>query len=135
MSQGETTQATEQARALLRRSFDAAVAAADPRQMLAQHLPDLTGYRRVLAVGAGKAGGAMAVALEQACAGKVEVSGIVVTRYHHALPTNHIRGRTLLARRHRVTFSRRFPSSAAKTCWWCWCPAAVRACCPCLPTA
>ena len=82
---------TAQARALLRRSFEAAVAAADPRQMLAQHLPDLTGYRRVLAVGAGKAGGAMAAALEQACAGKVEVSGIVVTRYHHALPTSHIR--------------------------------------------
>lgn len=79
------------ARDLLQRSYDAAVAAADPRRMLAQHLPDLTGYRRVLAVGAGKAGGAMAVAMEDACAGKVDVSGIVVTRYDHALPTRHIR--------------------------------------------
>lgn len=79
------------ARELLLNSFRAAVAAADPREILAKHLPDLSGYRRVLAVGAGKAGGAMAVALEQACAGKVSLTGTVVTRYGHALPTSHIR--------------------------------------------
>ncbi len=78
-------------RELLLNSFRAAVAAADPREILARHLPDLSGYRRVLAVGAGKAGGAMAVALEQACAGKVSLTGTVVTRYGHALPTSHIR--------------------------------------------
>jgi glycerate 2-kinase len=82
---------TPDVRALLQRSFKAAVAAADPRQMLAAHLPDLSGYRRVLAVGAGKASGAMAAALEDACPDTVNLSGIVVTRYGHALPTRRIK--------------------------------------------
>ena len=74
--------------ALLRASFAAAVAAADPLQMLAQHLPKAP--RRALVVGAGKAAASMAVAVEQAWP-KVELEGLVITRYAHGLPTRCIR--------------------------------------------
>jgi hydroxypyruvate reductase len=73
---------------LLRASFDAAVAAADPLQMLAQHLPSRP--RRALVVGAGKAAASMAVAVERAWP-DVELDGLVITRYAHGLPTRHVR--------------------------------------------
>ena len=66
--------------ALLRELFAAAIDAAHPRQVLADHLPaDRTG--RAIVIGAGKAAGAMAEAIEAAWEG--EISGLVVTRYGH----------------------------------------------------
>ena len=64
------------ARAVLRAMFDAAVASADPHQVLAAHLPQRPAGR-VVAVGAGKSAASMAAALETAWPG---VEGVVVTR-------------------------------------------------------
>ena len=76
------------ARAALRRLFDAAVRSADPRAVLAGHLPEKpTG--RVIVIGAGKSSAVMAAALEDAWP-DVPMSGLVVTRYGHAVPTRHI---------------------------------------------
>ena len=77
-----------QARAALRAVFDAAVAAADPRRMLAAHLPAKP-RGRCIVVGAGKSAAVMAAALEAAWP-DVALSGAVVTRYGHAVPTQHI---------------------------------------------
>ncbi len=76
------------ARAALRTLFDAAVAAADPRKVLAAHLPPPPAGRCVV-VGAGKSAAVMAAALEEAWPG-VALSGTVVTRYGHAVPTRRI---------------------------------------------
>lgn len=73
----------------LRSIFDTAVAAADPRAVLAKYLPEPP-KGRCIVVGAGKASAAMAAALEQAWP-QVPVQGVVVTRYGHAVPTQHIR--------------------------------------------
>jgi len=77
------------ARALLRQLFDAAVASANPLKVLAPSLPDKPKGRCVV-VGAGKASAAMAAALEQAWP-DVPISGVVVTRYGHAVPTSRIK--------------------------------------------
>ncbi len=72
---------------LLRNMFDAAVAAADPARCLPGHLPPPP-KGRTLVIGAGKAGGAMAKALEDHWPGPLE--GLVVTRYGHGAPTSRI---------------------------------------------
>ena len=77
------------ARAALRGMFDAAVVAADPRQMLAKYLPERPKSGRCIVVGAGKAAAVMAAALEDAWP-DVQLSGVVVTRYGHAVPTRQI---------------------------------------------
>jgi len=77
------------ARACLRAAFDAGIAAADPRLVLAAHLPPRP-KGRVVVVGAGKATALMAQALEQAWP-DVEVEGVVATRYGHGAPTSRIR--------------------------------------------
>ncbi|MDF2235001.1 glycerate kinase [Albimonas sp. CAU 1670] len=77
-----------EARALLRAMFDAAVAAADPAQVLARYLPEKP-KGRCLVVGAGKSAAAMARAVEAAWP-DVDLSGVVVTRYGHAVPTERI---------------------------------------------
>jgi len=79
----------EVARAALRGIFDATVAAADPRVVLARHLPARPKSGRVVVVGAGKAAAVMAAALEDAWP-DIALSGVVVTRYEHAVPTRHI---------------------------------------------
>ncbi|HTX56679.1 MAG TPA: glycerate kinase [Candidatus Acidoferrales bacterium] len=76
-------------RAALRAVFDAAVEAADPRRVVAAHLPDPPKSGRVVVVGAGKAAAAMAAALEEAWP-DVPLAGAVVTRYGHAVPTRRI---------------------------------------------
>jgi len=76
------------ARSVLRALFDAAVAAADPRKVLAAHLPDKPKGRCVV-VGGGKSAAVMAAALEDAWP-DVKLTGTVVTRYGHAVPTRHI---------------------------------------------
>ncbi len=76
------------AREALRHIFDATVAAADPRKVLAPHLPPVPAGRCVV-VGAGKSAAVMAAALEAAWP-DVKLSGVVVTRYGHAVPTQRI---------------------------------------------
>ncbi|MGQ2918603.1 MULTISPECIES: glycerate kinase type-2 family protein [Rhizobium] len=76
------------ARDALNRIFMAAVASADPAKVLQRHLPSPPKGRCVV-VGAGKASAAMAAALEAAWP-HVDLSGVVVTRYGHAVPTTRI---------------------------------------------
>ena len=77
------------ARAALRGIFDAAVASADPRVVLARHLPAKPQRGRVVVVGAGKSAAVMAAAVEAAWP-DLPLSGVVVTRYGHGHPTSHI---------------------------------------------
>ena len=74
---------------LLRASFDAAVAAADPLRIVAAHLPQ-SPPSRVQVVGAGKAAASMALAVERAWP-DVALEGLVITRYAHGTPTQRIR--------------------------------------------
>ena len=76
------------ARAVLRTLFDAAVAAADPRKVLAAHLPPKPAGRCIV-VGCGKSAAVMAAALEGAWP-DVPLQGTVVTRYGHSVPTQRI---------------------------------------------
>ncbi len=69
--------------------FDAAVVSADPAAAVARHLPAKPKGRCVV-VGAGKASAAMAAAFDAAWP-DVDVSGVVVTRYGHAVPAGRIR--------------------------------------------
>ena len=75
-------------KALLRRMMTAAIAAADPATVLARHLPEKP-TSRCIVIGAGKSAAAMARALEKAWP-DVELSGVVVTRFGHAVPTDRI---------------------------------------------
>ena len=70
-------------------SFTAAVAAADPLRILAAHLPEPPAGR-TLVVGAGKAAASMARAVELAWPRPDRLSGRVITRYEHGLPTERI---------------------------------------------
>jgi len=74
-------------RTLLRRMFDAAIAAAQPSRNLPPHLP-LPPTGRLVVIGAGKASAEMARAVEQHWPG--ELSGLVVTRYGYAVPCRRI---------------------------------------------
>jgi hydroxypyruvate reductase len=74
-------------RALLEDLFRAAVAAADPGRAVAAHLPPKPRGRTVV-VGAGKASAQMDAAFERHW--PEPVSGLVVTRYGYAVPTNRI---------------------------------------------
>jgi|SRR5580658_1477575 glycerate 2-kinase len=74
-------------RGLLRAMFDAAIGAASPALVLPRHLPEPPRGRTVV-VGAGKAAAAMARAVEAHWPGPL--SGLVVTRYGHAVPCARI---------------------------------------------
>lgn len=76
-------------RALLLGSFHAAVAAADPLQIVPAHLPPPP-VGRTLVIGAGKAAAAMALAVEQHWPNDAPLAGTVITRYGHGLPTQRI---------------------------------------------
>ena len=76
------------ARVLLRGLFETAIASADPRKVLAAHLP-LPPTGRCLVVGAGKAAGSMAAAVEAAWP-DVPLSGVVVVPYGSGAPTRRI---------------------------------------------
>lgn len=76
-------------RDLLLGSFHAALAAADPLKIVPAHLP-APPRGKTLAVGAGKAAAAMALALEQNWPADAALDGLVVTRYRHGLLTNRI---------------------------------------------
>ena len=75
------------ARMLLRRMFDVAIAVADPGRIVPRNLP-APPLGRTVVVGAGKASAAMARAFEDHWQG--ELSGLVVTRYGHAVPCRRI---------------------------------------------
>lgn len=73
---------------LLKAMFQAAIDAADPAAILADHLPEKpTG--RCIVIGAGKSAAAMARAVERAWP-DVDLSGVVVTRYGHSVRTERI---------------------------------------------
>ena len=76
-------------RELLLESFRAAVAAADPARILPPHLP-APPRGRTLVVGGGKAAASMAAAVEAHWPADAPLSGLVVTRYQHSLPTRRI---------------------------------------------
>ena len=76
-------------RALLRHFYDAAVRRALPLHNTAAFLPPPPSREsggRTLVLGAGKAGGAMAQAVEALWPADAPLSGLVVTRYHHTPP-------------------------------------------------
>jgi glycerate 2-kinase len=75
------------AQVFLRSLFDAAVAAAAPRHCVPTNLP-APPKGRTIVVGAGKASAAMAQAVEASWSGPL--SGLVVTRYGHAVPCRQI---------------------------------------------
>jgi hydroxypyruvate reductase len=77
-------------RDLLRRSFDAAVAAADPMKIVPAHLP-APPKGRTLVIGAGKAAASMALAVESHWPANAPLDGLVITRYQHGLLTNRIK--------------------------------------------
>ncbi|MBL8389134.1 MAG: glycerate kinase [Hydrogenophaga sp.] len=72
-------------RALLRHLYDVAVQRALPLHNTAAHLPPPP-KGRTLVLGAGKAGGAMAQAVEALWPQPAPLSGLVVTRYGHVPP-------------------------------------------------
>jgi glycerate 2-kinase len=76
-----------EARRLLRAMFDAAVGAASPELRVPAHLPPPPKGRTVV-IGAGKASAAMAKAVEARWPGPL--TGLVVTRYGHAVPCERI---------------------------------------------
>jgi hydroxypyruvate reductase len=86
-----------------RRVFAAALAAADPRAAMRRHLRvegqrllagparfELTSFRRVLVVGAGKAGAAMAAAVEEMLGDRV-AGGLVTVKAGHTAPLWRVR--------------------------------------------
>ena len=77
----------EATRKVLRSMFDAAVAAAMPEQCVPQNLPTKPKGRTIV-VGTGKASAAMAQVLEKSWSGPL--SGLIVTRYGHAVPCKQI---------------------------------------------
>lgn len=74
-------------RRLLKDLFEAGVAAALPDMCMDAHLPSKPKGRTIV-IGAGKAAGAMARAVERSWTG--ELAGLVVTRYGHSVPTDCI---------------------------------------------
>ena len=78
------------ARELLLGSFRAALSAADPLQIVPPQLPAPPSGRTVV-VGAGKAAGAMALAVEGRWPADAPLEGVVITRYGHGMATRRIR--------------------------------------------
>ena len=70
----------------LRYLFDVAVKRALPIESMAPHLPKPPTSGRTVVIGAGKAGGSMAQALEALWPQDAPMHGLVVTRYHHIPP-------------------------------------------------
>lgn len=81
-------------RAFLRSLYDAAVQRALPLHNTASFLPPPP-KGRTLVLGAGKAGGAMAQAVDRLWPAGAPLSGLVVTRYDHVPPDYPVAGRRL----------------------------------------
>ena len=78
--------ATREPREFLRHLFDIAVKRALPLDITATYLPKPPKIGRTVVIGAGKAGGAMAQAVDQLWPQDAALEGLVVTRYHHIPP-------------------------------------------------
>ncbi|MGQ0510482.1 MAG: glycerate kinase type-2 family protein [Betaproteobacteria bacterium] len=76
---------------LLEASFRAAVAAADPMQIIPRHLPVPPDHGHTLVLAVGKAAASMARVVEQNWPDRKPISGIALTRYGHALPLERVR--------------------------------------------
>lgn len=81
----KTPSPTQDPRAFLRALYDTAVSRALPADITAAHLPKPP-RGRTLVLGAGKAGGAMAQAVDALWPRDAPLSGLVVTRYDHVPP-------------------------------------------------
>ncbi|CAN7539485.1 glycerate kinase type-2 family protein [Rhizobacter sp. LjRoot28] len=81
----KTPSPTQDPRAFLRALYDTAVSRALPADITAAHLPKPP-RGRTLVLGAGKAGGAMAEAVDALWPQDAPLSGLVVTRYEHVPP-------------------------------------------------
>lgn len=77
----------DQHRDLLKRMFEAAIEAADPTRVIKNYLPPKPKGRTIV-IGAGKAAGSMARAVEEHLDGPIE--GLVVTRYGHSTDCKRI---------------------------------------------
>jgi glycerate 2-kinase len=77
---------TQNPSAFLRALYDAAVERALPAHTTAAHLPAPPAQGRTLVLGAGKAGGAMAAAVNALWPAEAPLSGLVITRYDHVPP-------------------------------------------------
>jgi glycerate 2-kinase len=73
-------------RAFLRALYDAAVARALPAVVMGEFLP-APPKGRTIAIGGGKASGAMAAALDALWPADAPLGGLVLTRYHHVPPS------------------------------------------------
>ena len=82
----DLTRVTSDPKAFLRHLFDVAVKRALPLKNTAAYLPIPPTSGRTIVVGAGKAGGAMAQAVEAFWPQDAPMQGLVVTRYHHIPP-------------------------------------------------
>jgi glycerate 2-kinase len=76
-------------RELLLAAFQAGLAAVNPMLIVPAHLP-APPRGRTLVIGGGKAAAAMAQAVEDHWPSSATLSGLVVTRYQHGLPTRRI---------------------------------------------
>ncbi len=101
-------------RAFLRSLFDAAVAAALPdATTIAPFLP-APPRGRTLVLGAGKAGGAMAAAVDAAWPAGARISGLVVTRYDYLPPAFAARQRSGSSRIEVVEAAHPVPDEAGR---------------------
>jgi glycerate 2-kinase len=78
-------------REFLRSLYDAAVTSAMPSHNLAAFLPEPPARGRTIVLGAGKAAGAMAAAVDALWPQDAPLSGLVVTRYGHVPPASGTR--------------------------------------------
>jgi hydroxypyruvate reductase len=82
----------------------AALAAVEPAEAVRRHVRlehdvlvvdgqrcELSQYRRLVVVGAGKASAPMAAGIEDLLGNRLPVEGVVSVRYGHAVPTRHVR--------------------------------------------
>ena len=100
-------------RGFLRALFDAAVAAALPGPSIAAFLPPPP-KGRTLVLGAGKAGGSMAAAVEASWPADAPMSGLVVTRYDYVPPAFKIRQRDAATRIEVVEAAHPVPDDAGR---------------------
>ncbi len=100
-------------RGFLRALYDAAVAAALPGPSLAAFLPPPP-KGRTLVLGAGKAGGAMAAAVETLWPADAPMSGLVVTRYDYVPPAFRARQREAATRIEVVEAAHPVPDAAGR---------------------
>jgi hydroxypyruvate reductase len=101
-------------RAFLRSLFDAAITRALPAHNTAAFLPKPPTKGRTVVLGAGKAGGAMAEAVDALWPADAALSGLVVTRYGHVPPAYASRQQQGRARIEVVEASHPVPDAAGR---------------------